>query len=143
MKKMIAAAAVLVLLAGCSSHKEFVKSQANVTPCSNEVKTKISDFYGESVDKLNAFQSGSALMVSFELKTMCNSNIDYDVQVTGQTVKLKIKNLEAQKAECVCTKNFAVELKDLLEPGTYTVVVTNDTGYQMLAQKTGVVIAEQ
>lgn len=143
MKRLIIFAAALAFITGCSSQKEFVKSPANVTPCSNETKIKISDFYGETADKLEAFQSGNALMVSFELKTMCNSKIDYDVEKAGQTVKIKIRNLEPQKAECVCTKTFAVDIKDLLEPGTYTVLVTNDTGYQLLAQKTGVIIAKQ
>ena len=143
MKKILIAAAVILVLTGCASQKEFVKSPAVISQCINQADTKAADFYGETASNLNALQSGNALVVTFDVKTMCNSNLDYEVQKTDQTVKIKIKNSEVKKVDCTCTKTMTLHINDLLEEGTYNVLVTNETGYQLLTQKAGVVFKKQ
>lgn len=140
MKKLILAAAVVTLLAGCSSQKEFVKSPANLSPCRNQIQVKANEYFGETAENLDAYQTDKGVTVSFAVKTACTSNLDYDIQNANGLVKVRLKNLGAQTTDCVCTKDFTVALNDLLEPGTYTIMITNDNGYQMLAQKTGVVV---
>lgn len=142
MKKLIPAALILILIAGCSGPKEIVKSPANVGACSGETKINPGEFYGETVNKLDVYQAGKTVNISFEVKTTCNSKLDYDLQVAGQEVKIKLKNLETQSSDCVCYKSFSLNLDDALKEGTYTFSVTNAAGYQLLSQKTGVVITE-
>jgi hypothetical protein len=140
MKLVTAFFAALIFFAGCSSQKELFKTPDAVSECRNEVKIKPEEYTGETIDKLNLEQSGKTITVSFQMKTLCNSKTGYYFHKTGNMVRIKLKNTDVSAADCACLKDVTILLNDALEAGEYTVLITNETGYQILAQQSGFIV---
>ncbi len=124
-----------LLLAACSSSKEEVKlGSLDQKPCRNEKQLNTTDeFNGETADNLVVFKQGKAVYASMDIRTYCNAKISFDIERNGDRIKLKVKNNNASMDKCVCFTNVTTSIENL-EPGSYTVLVTNAAGDQLLTQ---------
>jgi hypothetical protein len=123
-----------VILTGCSSSKVELGS-LNQDPCKNEVKlNNPKEFVGETVENLTVYQQGEQIMASMDVRTYCNSNINFDIDKTEKQIKLKLFNEGPQSSDCVCIKTVTTAINNIDE-GSYDLIVTNRAGDQLLATK--------
>ena len=124
-----------LLIAACSSSKEEIKlGSLDQKPCRNEKQLNTTDeFNGETADNLVVFQQSNAVYASMDIRTYCNAKISFDIERNGDKIKLKVKNNNASTDKCVCFTNVTTSIENL-EPGSYTVLITNGAGDQLLTQ---------
>lgn len=124
-----------LLFSACSSSKEEIKlGSLDQKPCRSEKQLNTSDeFTGETADNLVLFQQSGLIYASMDIRTYCNAKISFDVQKEGDRIKLKVKNNNTATDKCVCFTNVTTSIENL-QPGSYTVLVTNAAGNQLLAQ---------
>lgn len=124
-----------LLLSACSSSKEEIKlGSLDQKPCRSEKQLNTTDeFTGETADNLVLFQQSNLVYASMDIRTYCNAKISFDVQKDGDRIKLRVKNNNSAKDKCVCFTNVTTSIENL-QPGSYTVLVTNAAGNQLLTQ---------
>lgn len=124
-----------LLLSACSSSKEEIKlGSLDQKPCRSEKQLNTTDeFTGETADNLVLFQQSSLVYASMDIRTFCNAKISFDVQKDGDRIKLKVRNNNTATDKCVCFTNVTTSIENL-QPGYYTVLVTNAAGNQLLTQ---------
>jgi major membrane immunogen (membrane-anchored lipoprotein) len=124
-----------LLLGACSSSKEEIKlGSLDQKPCRSEKQLNNADeFSGETADNLVLFQQSKLVYASMDVRTYCNARISFDVQKNGDRIKLMVKNNNTASDKCVCFTNVTTSIENL-EPGSYTVLVTNGAGDQLLTQ---------
>ncbi len=125
-----------LLIAGCSSTKEITTSSVSQADCQNEKKINNSnEFVSETADNLDVVQKGDIITATLDIETYCNAQLTFDVQQKENEIWLKLKNTSGLKDECVCTKKTSISLVNV-EPADYKIMVTNQSGNQLLAQTT-------
>jgi hypothetical protein len=124
-----------LLFAACSSSKEEIKlSSLDQKPCRSEKQINSpNEFTGETGDNLVLYQQSSLVYASLDIRTYCNAKISFDVEKNGDRIKLKVKNNNPTTDKCVCFTNVTASIENL-EPGTYTILITNVAGNQLLTQ---------
>ncbi len=124
-----------LLLGACSSSKEGIKlGSLDQKPCRSEKQLNSADeFTGETADNLVLYQQSSLVYASMDIRTYCNAKISFDIQKEGDRIKLRVKNNNSATDKCVCFTNVTTTIENL-QPGSYTVLVTNAAGNQLLAQ---------
>jgi hypothetical protein len=124
-----------LLFAACSSSKEEIKlGSLDQKPCRSEKQLNSTDeFTGETADNLVLFQQSKLVYASMDIRTYCNAKISFDVDRNGDRIKLKVKNNNTATDKCVCFTNVTTSIENL-EPGSYTILVTNGAGDQLLTQ---------
>jgi major membrane immunogen (membrane-anchored lipoprotein) len=125
-----------LLLGACSSSKEEIKlGSLDQKPCRSEKQLNSADeFTGETADNLVLFQQGNLVYASMDIRTYCNAKISFDIQKEGDRIKLRVKNNNIATDKCVCFTNVTTSIENL-QPGSYTVLVTNAAGNQLLTQR--------
>jgi hypothetical protein len=125
------------IFAACSSSKQEIKlGSLDQKPCRNEKQLNTAnEFTGETADNLVLYQQSSQVYASVDVRTYCNAKISFDVQKDGDRIKLKVKNNNTSIDKCVCFTNVTTSIENL-EPGSYTVLITNGAGDQLLTQGT-------
>lgn len=129
----------MLLLSACSTSKEIETASLNQMPCRNE--TQLNDqkeFIGETAENLNVYQQGELVFATMDVRTYCNGKITFDVERKDQQLFLKLRNSSGMTDDCVCIANVTTSFKNI-EPGDYTVLVTNETGNQLLQQTTATI----
>ena len=124
-----------LLFAACSSSKEEISlGSLDQKPCRSEKQlNSANEFTGETADNLVLFQQSKLVYASMDIRTYCNAKISFDVEKNGDRIKLKVKNNNSATDNCVCFSNVTTAIQNL-EPGTYTILVTNSAGDQLLTQ---------
>ena len=124
-----------LLFAACSSSKEGISlGSLDQKPCRSEKQlNSANEFTGETADNLVLFQQSKLVYASMDIRTYCNAKISFDVEKNGDRIKLKVKNNNSATDNCVCFSNVTTAIQNL-EPGTYTILVTNSAGDQLLTQ---------
>lgn len=124
-----------LFLSACSSSKQEIKlGTLDQKPCRSEKQLNTTDeFTGETADNLVLFQQSSLVYASMDIRTYCNAKISFDVQKDGDRIKLRVKNNNTATDKCVCFSNVTTSIENL-DPGSYTVLVTNAAGNQLLTQ---------
>lgn len=124
-----------LLFAACSSSKEEIMlGSLDQKPCRSEKQINSTDeFTGETADNLVLFQQSKDVYASMDIRAYCNAKISFDVEKNGDRIKLKVKNNSSAADKCVCFSNVTTSIKNL-EPGSYTILVTNSEGNQLLTQ---------
>ena len=125
-----------ILLAGCSSTKEITTSSLTQGDCKNQKTiSNPNEFVSETAQNLDVFQKGDLITATVDVETYCNAQLSFDVVKKENEIWLKLKNTSGVKDECVCTKNVSISLANV-EPGDYTIFVTNLSGSQLLSKTT-------
>ncbi len=135
MKTFYALLVSSLLFAACSSSKEEIKlGSLDQKPCRSEKQLNSTDeFTGETADNLVLFQQSKLVYASMDIRTYCNAKISFGFERNGDRIKLKVKNNNTATDKCVCFTNVTTSIENL-EPGSYTVLVTNGAGDQLLTQ---------
>ena len=135
MKTFYALLVSSLLFAACSSSKEEVSlGSLEQKPCRSEKQLNSTDeFTGETADNLVLFQQSKLVYASMDIRTYCNAKISFDIERNGDRIKLKVKNNNTSTDKCVCFANVTTSIENL-EPGSYTILVTNEAGDQLLTQ---------
>ena len=136
--------AFILLLWGCAGQdetkKEIKMNPAEISACSNEVTIANSnEFMGETVSNLTASAAGNSIAVTFDVRTLCSSQLSADLVLDGNKIQLKLRNMVSPSGNCVCNKRFSTTVTSL-SAGTYSVMVTNYAGNQILEIANGIVV---
>jgi hypothetical protein len=118
----------------CSASEEIQFNSLDQRECRSEMQ--ISDqnqFLGETAENLTLYQQGNLIFASMDVRMLCNAKITFDIERNESRIKLKMKNSSASNDDCTCISNVTTSFKNL-EAGTYTVMITNSAGSQLLAQ---------
>ena len=134
MKYFLLFSLALLFLAGCSATKEIESASLTQAPCRSETEIKDpNEFVSETAENLLVYQQGDLLFASMDVRTYCNARITFDVERKDERLMLKLRNSNSATDDCVCITNVTASLKNV-ESGDYTVMVTNASGNQLLAQ---------
>jgi hypothetical protein len=105
-------------------------------PCTEQANLTSKDvFTGETVNNVAIDQQGSVVFLTMDVRTYCNSQLTSEMKQSESQVTLMLSNSNTATDDCVCIKKARTSFRDMA-PGTYTLKITDKTGYKLLDQKT-------
>lgn len=129
-----------IIFTACSSSQELQVASMNQQECRNETELQNpNEFIGETAENFMVTQQGKHVFASMDLRTYCNARIAFDVERNEDQIMLRLKNNNTITDDCVCIMNVSTSLSGV-DDGTYTIMVTNATGQNLLAKQTITVI---
>lgn len=125
-----------LIIAGCSSSKMVSMDPVTYDPCTEQANLTSKDvFTGETVNNVAIDQQGSVVFLTMDVRTYCNSQLTSEMKQSESQVTLMLSNSNTATDDCVCIKKARTSFRDMA-PGTYTLKITDKTGYKLLDQKT-------
>jgi uncharacterized protein YcfL len=124
-----------LLFAACSSSQMATMDPAHFDQCTQQADLTSSDvFTGETVDNVVLDQQAKLVYVTMDVRTYCNSALSMTMSQKENKIFLKVANTNTASDNCVCVKIARTALRDLA-PGTYDLMITDQTGHKLLDQK--------
>jgi hypothetical protein len=128
-----------LLFAACSSSKMVSMDPVRYDPCIHQSElTSNNIFTGETVDNVNIDVESGLVYLEMDVRTYCNANLNTEMKVNENQITLMVSNTNTAADNCVCIKKGRTTFRDMA-PGTYTLRITDKTGYKLLDQESIVV----
>ncbi len=136
MKYFIVGLLSSLIIAGCSSSKMVSMDPVMYDPCTEQTNLTSNDvFTGETVNNVAIDQQGAVVFLTMDVRTYCNSQLTSEMKENEKQITLMLSNSNTATDNCVCIKKARTSFRDMA-PGTYTLKITDKTGYKLLDQKT-------
>ena len=135
MKYLLTVLVSSLLFAACSGGKMVSMDPVRFDPCTEQADLTANNvFTGETVDNVIIDQQGGLVYVTMDVRSYCNSQLSMEMKQSENQIILMVKNSNTAEDNCVCVKKARTAFRDL-EPGTYDLRITDQTGHKLLDQK--------
>ncbi|HZW40145.1 MAG TPA: hypothetical protein VFF33_12675 [Ignavibacteriaceae bacterium] len=122
------------LFAACSGSKNVETQNVQQAPCTNQTKNTNNKFLGETVENFRVVQQGDMVYAEMDVNTTCDAKIGFNVDQKSKEVRLKLNKTGSTAGDCLCKIHVTTNIANL-DNGDYDFLVTDNTGYKMLAEQ--------
>ena len=135
MKYLLTVLVSSLLFAACSSGKMVSMDPVRFDPCTDQADLTANNvFTGETVDNVIIDQQSGLVYVTMDVRSYCNAQLSMEMKQSENQIILMVKNSNTATDNCVCVKRARTAFRNL-EPGTYDLRITDQTGSKLLGQE--------